>query len=78
MADLNALNEYGVPLHACNGYRLDEHYWVWVGVNTKMLAAQGDPFYLWVLGLNGDQVHEPQPPQNSNLRDHYRNLGSRG
>ncbi len=20
-------NEYGVPLHACNGYRQDEHYW---------------------------------------------------
>lgn len=24
------LNEYGVPLHACNGYRHDEHYWAWV------------------------------------------------
>lgn len=23
-------NEYGVPLHACNGYRHDEHYWAWV------------------------------------------------
>ena len=23
-------NEHGVPLHACNGYRHDEHYWAWV------------------------------------------------
>lgn len=23
-------NEYGVPLHACNGYRHDEHWWKWV------------------------------------------------
>ena len=23
-------NEYGVPLHACNGYRQDEHYWKWL------------------------------------------------
>jgi len=23
-------NEYGVPLHACNGYRQDEHYWAFV------------------------------------------------
>lgn len=29
-ARMNALNEYGVPLHACNGYRLDEHYWRWL------------------------------------------------
>jgi hypothetical protein len=27
VTDLNQLNEYGVPLHACNGYRCDEHYW---------------------------------------------------
>lgn len=30
MTDLNALNEYGVPLHACNGHRHDEHYWAWI------------------------------------------------
>jgi len=30
MRDLNQLNEYGVPLHACNGYRCDEHYWAWI------------------------------------------------
>lgn len=28
--DLNSLNQYGVPLHACNGYRFDEHYWKWL------------------------------------------------
>lgn len=30
MTDLNTLNEYGVPLHACWGYRHDAHYWAWV------------------------------------------------
>lgn len=30
MIDLNAPNEYGVPLHACNGHRQDEHYWRWL------------------------------------------------
>ena len=28
-------NEYGVPLHACNGYRQDEHYWQWVGAKVE-------------------------------------------
>jgi hypothetical protein len=23
-------NEYGVPLHACNGRRHDEHYWAFI------------------------------------------------
>lgn len=23
-------NEYGVPLHACHGYRHDAHYWSWI------------------------------------------------
>lgn len=23
-------NEWGVPLHACNGERHDEHYWTWL------------------------------------------------
>jgi len=27
-------NEYGVPLHACSGYRHDEHYWVWIRHNN--------------------------------------------
>lgn len=30
VTDLNTLNEYGVPLHACWGYRHDAHYWAWV------------------------------------------------
>lgn len=25
--DENMVNQYGVPFHACNGYRHDEHYW---------------------------------------------------
>lgn len=36
--DLNELNEYGVPLHACNGYRHDEHYWCWV--KARRLARE--------------------------------------
>lgn len=28
---MNERNEYGVPLHACHGYRQDEHYWAWLG-----------------------------------------------
>lgn len=30
MIDLNTLSDRGVPLHACNGYRHDEHYWAWI------------------------------------------------
>ena len=26
-ANPNKVNEFGVPLPACNGYRCDEHYW---------------------------------------------------
>jgi hypothetical protein len=41
--DLNALNNYGVPLHACNGYRQDEHYWEWLkairlGITRRTVA----------------------------------------
>ena len=25
--NLNALNDYGIPLHACNAYRQGAHYW---------------------------------------------------
>ena len=28
--NLNRPNEYGVPLHACNGYRHDEHRWAYL------------------------------------------------
>ncbi len=28
--NLNRPNEYGVPLHACNGYRHDEHRWEYI------------------------------------------------
>jgi hypothetical protein len=39
------MNEYGVPLHACHGYRQDAHYWAWIrarllrGEFGKRLAA---------------------------------------
>jgi hypothetical protein len=28
-------NEYGVPLHACHGYRHDAHYWNWIASTVK-------------------------------------------
>lgn len=28
--NMNAVNEYGLPPHACNGFRHDEHYWGWI------------------------------------------------
>lgn len=34
--DLNKTNEYGVPLHACNGYRQDEHWWTWIGYKHSL------------------------------------------
>lgn len=35
MLDLNSLNEYGIPLHACHGYRHDEHRWEWIRERMK-------------------------------------------
>ena len=32
------VNEYGIPFHACNGVRQDEHYWAWL--RAKRLAGQ--------------------------------------
>lgn len=28
-------NEYGVPLHACNGFRHDEHHWAYLANKRK-------------------------------------------
>lgn len=30
-------NEHGVPLHACNGYKQDAHYWAYIReINAKV------------------------------------------
>ena len=29
-------NEYGCPLHACNGYIQNEHYWAWIGEKNRL------------------------------------------
>ena len=45
---MNQLNEYGIPLHACNGYRHDEHYWAWaqwVIGNCKKVGYDGLKVY---------------------------------
>jgi hypothetical protein len=42
---MNELNEYGVPLHACNAHRHDEHYWTWmkwVIENCIRLGSDGE------------------------------------
>lgn len=43
-----SVNEYGVPLHACNGYRHDEHYWVYV--RHKTMTGIG-PYYDWLRSM---------------------------
>lgn len=53
MPDLNALNEYGVPLHACNGYRMDEHYWDWVG---HLIQTSEEPLYVWLRAKRADEL----------------------
>lgn len=42
------VNEYGVPLHACNGYRHDEHYWAYI--RHKNMTGVG-PFYEWMKSM---------------------------
>lgn len=42
------VNEYGVPLHACNGYRHDEHYWAYI--RHKNMTGVG-PFYEWMRSM---------------------------
>jgi len=44
----NKTNDYGVPLHACNGYRHDEHWWVWAKWlidNCERLGSDGINVY---------------------------------
>jgi hypothetical protein len=36
----DVVNEYGVPLHACNGVRKDEHYWALLRARREALAQQ--------------------------------------
>lgn len=38
---MSALNEHGVPLHTCNDYRHDEHYWAWVRAVRVPLLPEG-------------------------------------
>jgi hypothetical protein len=44
MENLNTLNEYGIPLHACNGYKQDAHWWQfakWVIDNSEKVGYDG-------------------------------------
>jgi hypothetical protein len=43
-----SVNEYAVPLHACNGYRHDEHYWAYV--RHKTMTGIG-PYYDWLRSM---------------------------
>lgn len=40
-ANKPGFNEHGVPLHACNGYRQDEHYWAWLGHKRLIGVSNG-------------------------------------
>lgn len=42
------VNEYGVPLSACNGYRHDEHYWAFI--HHKIMVGVG-PYYEWLRSM---------------------------
>ena len=53
MPDLNQLNQYGVPLHACNGYRCDEHVWAYIRHLTNTSDA---PLYVWLRQLRDETV----------------------
>lgn len=33
-------NQHGIPLHACNGYIQDEHYWQWVSAFNRANVHQ--------------------------------------
>jgi hypothetical protein len=46
------MNEYGVPLHACNGYRHDEHYWAHI---RHLVATATTPFYVWLRSHHGQR-----------------------
>jgi hypothetical protein len=35
-AGKEGFNEYGVPLHACNGYIQNAHYWAWIGEKNRL------------------------------------------
>jgi hypothetical protein len=34
-AGTKGFNEYGVPWHACHGYKHDAHIWAWIKSKTK-------------------------------------------
>jgi hypothetical protein len=42
-------NEYGVPLHACNGYRHDEHYWEHIRTVVKNHSAH---YWAYIRAIN--------------------------
>lgn len=68
MIDLNSLNEYGVPLHACNGYRHDEHYWCRVSDSTACGKGQPD---LGIIRF-ADALRKTFAGKEHAVRDHHR------
>ena len=39
-AGKSGFNEYGVPLHACNGHIQNAHYWAWIGERNRLKNLQ--------------------------------------
>ena len=52
MIDLNSVNGYGVPLHACSGYIHDGHYWARI---RHLIENSNEPLYVWVRSLKKGQ-----------------------
>ena len=50
---MNEMNEYGVPLHACNGYRHDQHYWAWI--QYRIDTGTG-VFYDWLRDIQSGRI----------------------
>ena len=47
------VNEYGVPLSACNGYRHDEHYWAFI--HHKIMVGVGS-YYEWLRSMMKEKL----------------------
>ena len=60
--DLNRTNEHGVPLHACNGYRMDEHYWARIAHRRKTEEAASDFHFAYIMSQwkRPGKVHHEQ------------------
>ena len=55
----NSLNSYGVPLHACNGYKQDEHYWAYIGEKNKREKQYQKEWSNLFKGMTASVLYKP-------------------